>query len=648
MKKALTLIAILCMAALLFVGCDLLPTTPTEPTAPSCEHIWSEATCTSPKTCSDCGATEGEALGHSEETVTGKAATCTEAGLTDGKKCTVCGETTVAQETIPAKGHTEETVAGKNKTCTENGLTDGKKCTVCGETLVAQEEIPAEGHKDGNKDFVCDICKIDLCTDHTEETVAGKAATCTEAGLTDGKKCSVCGDVIVAQETIPAKGHSEETVTGKAATCTEAGLTDGKKCTVCGETTVAQETIPAKGHTEETVAGKAATCTENGLTDGKKCTVCGETTVAQETIPAKGHTEETVAGKAATCTENGLTDGKKCTVCGETTVAQETIPAKGHSFGDNNPTCGACGGENPDYIPPVKIADISVRGEWVDSKVTWNSGGPKDSYDGNVSTKWNPQTKTAYAGEPGIIYILNRAADIQKITITVSGTTHYFDVYTSTDGETYTLLAKVCAENETKAYNGFVCTLDGLNLEGITHVKVMFTGRSNGSTYLNINEVAISEEGSDNLDNSWMIPEEPKEEVKATVEATELVGTFASKGDPSKIYDGNTGTKWNPCVSSYAAGEGIVLHLNDYYDLTKLVFTFSNPHYFKIFVSEDHETYTELATVAEAGQYNEAGTVCTLDGLTAENIKYVKIILTGREGGGTWVNFFEIEMYGTV
>ena len=45
------------------------------------EHKWTEATCTEPKTCTECGKTEGEPLGHKW-----KEATCTEA-----KTCSVCG-----------------------------------------------------------------------------------------------------------------------------------------------------------------------------------------------------------------------------------------------------------------------------------------------------------------------------------------------------------------------------------------------------------------------------------------------------------------------------------------------------------------------------------------------------------------------------
>ena len=52
--------------------------------------------------------------------------------------------------------HTEETIPGKDATCTEPGLTEGVKCPVCGEILVPQEEIPVAGHNfvDGS----CGIC----------------------------------------------------------------------------------------------------------------------------------------------------------------------------------------------------------------------------------------------------------------------------------------------------------------------------------------------------------------------------------------------------------------------------------------------------------------------------------------------------------
>ena len=239
----------------------------------SCEflnmHTWSEATCTTPKTCTICGATEGDPLGHVEEVLEGKDATCIETGLTEGKKCSVCDVILVEQEVIPTVAHTEEAVAGKDATCSEKGYTAGKKCSVCDTVLEGLEEIPMIAH--------------------TEVIDAAKAPTCTETGLTEGKHCSVCGEVLVAQNTVDALGHTEVTDAAKAATCTESGLTEGKHCSVCNEVLVAQNNIDALGHTEETVPGKAATCEETGLTDGKKCSICGETLTAQEEIAALGH-----------------------------------------------------------------------------------------------------------------------------------------------------------------------------------------------------------------------------------------------------------------------------------------------------------------------------------------------------------------------
>jgi hypothetical protein len=96
--------------------------------------------------------------------IAGKNATCTQKGLTEGKKCTVCGTVTAAQKEIPAVGHKEIIVPGKAATCTEAGLTEGKKCSACGEILTAQQEISATGHTPNSKGN-CDTCGEKIC-DH--------------------------------------------------------------------------------------------------------------------------------------------------------------------------------------------------------------------------------------------------------------------------------------------------------------------------------------------------------------------------------------------------------------------------------------------------------------------------------------------------
>ena len=130
----------------------------------------------------------------------------------DKELTTVFGNASYTATYTEKKSHTAETVSGYDATCTKTGLTDGVKCSVCGEILTAQEVIPSLGH--------------------TEETVPGYEATCTKTGLTDGVKCSVCGEILTAQEVIPSLGHQWTDATCTAPkTCGTCGATDGAPLT---------------------------------------------------------------------------------------------------------------------------------------------------------------------------------------------------------------------------------------------------------------------------------------------------------------------------------------------------------------------------------------------------------------------------------
>ncbi len=126
-----------------------------------------------------------DALGHDLVTDPAKAATCTEAGLTEGQHCTRC-DYKVAQEAIPALGHSWDD--GK-VTTQPTATTDGVKtftCTRCGATKT--EVIPATGEL---KNPFVDVGKNDYFYDAVlwafnngvttglDDTHFGPYATCT-------------------------------------------------------------------------------------------------------------------------------------------------------------------------------------------------------------------------------------------------------------------------------------------------------------------------------------------------------------------------------------------------------------------------------------------------------------------------------------
>ena len=79
-----------------------------------------------------------------------KEATCTESG-SKTLTCTVCGYATELE--IAPTGHEETKVPGYDPTCTAAGLSDGKVCSVCETVTVEQVEINAIGHS-----FVEGVC----------------------------------------------------------------------------------------------------------------------------------------------------------------------------------------------------------------------------------------------------------------------------------------------------------------------------------------------------------------------------------------------------------------------------------------------------------------------------------------------------------
>lgn len=162
MKKKLAFTFMLCFVMLALSGCK-------------CEHEWKDADCTTPKICTKCGETEGEALGHTwVEATCEKEKHCSVCGATEGelldhtwveatceepKHCKICG---AAEGTALGHDWTTATCSAA-KTCTRCGKTDGEPlahtpgeqeltadyvnavytvqsvCTICGEPVEKQE-----------------------------------------------------------------------------------------------------------------------------------------------------------------------------------------------------------------------------------------------------------------------------------------------------------------------------------------------------------------------------------------------------------------------------------------------------------------------------------------------------------------------------
>ena len=312
-------------------------------------HNWKAATCTAPKTCNTCGATEGDPLGHTEGTEWKYDSdnhwhTCTVAG------CGVVIDSSKTAHTPDHTGHATEEYAIK---CTECGYVIEAQL---GHTHVFDKEVATDTYKASDATCTAKATYYKSCVCGAKGTTTfeyGELAehNWTPATCTVPKTCSVCQ----ATEGDPL-GHTEGTEWKYDSdnhwhTCTVAGCgvvietskaahtpdrasateTDPVKCSVCG-----YEITPALGHTHDVDTTKFESDETNHW---NTCSGCSE----KQNISA--HDFEWKIDKDATATEKG-SKHEECKVCGYKKAAVE-IPATG------TPT------------DPPQTGDNSMMGLWI-------------------------------------------------------------------------------------------------------------------------------------------------------------------------------------------------------------------------------------------------------------------------------------------
>ncbi len=367
----------------------------------NCEHNWTDATCTAPKTCSKCYLTEGSALGHSFG-ADGKCTACAHAPIYIVAGDVMTGKTGTNFFGSSWSAEDENNKLGYNTTTGlfEKTYTGVKAGEYNFKVVLNKSWDTSYGDENGYDCYInveADNSTVTISFDlktnkpaatvvaahtHTEVTIPAVEATCTSVGYTAGVKCSDCGEILTAPTEVPEKGHSYESSV-QAPTCTETGLTT-YTCSACKDSYT--EVIPVLGHSyDETqwgykgADGHAHVCScgaKQELLDhtpnveaateetAKFCTACEY--VIEPAIghvcdlsvlkyDAEGHwykctgceaTSEKAAheGGSATCTEQA-----KCSVCD-----QQYGKELGHTWVDATcaapKTCSVCSATEGDAL----------------------------------------------------------------------------------------------------------------------------------------------------------------------------------------------------------------------------------------------------------------------------------------------------------
>ena len=376
-------------------------------------HTWINADCDTPKTCSVCGATEGEAKGHTP----GAAATCTTA-----QTCTVCSAVLEA-----AKGHNYgEWIAEVPATCEGTGTLGHYHCSVCNKNFDSQKAeledltIQALGHKDENKDHVCENGCGTAQGVHTD----------TDGADDHDHFCDYCGGTVEGET---CNGGKDTCMAG--AVCIECGATYGTKldcedsddvdhnCDYCGKENITDHVYGTEWKTDETNHWHECACGAKSeeaahsdeTTKDHKCDTCGYEMSKCEDSDDADH-------KCDHCGQDDVTDHtwveadcdtpKTCSVCGETEGEALGHTHQSYSYDDDQhwSICGVCG-ETFDKAAHTfgddHKCDCGAQNFWVDCSENIQYS----IYKGTVTVTHGLACKAGYLKDGKYVEILATAND---------------------------------------------------------------------------------------------------------------------------------------------------------------------------------------------------------------------------------------------
>ena len=318
---------------------------------PMIAHSWTLATCTAPKTCSVCKATEGEALGHHW-----KPATCTDpktcqrenCGVTEGEAlghkwkdatCTapqICSVCTATQG--EALGHKwNAATCDTPNTCSVCKATEGSKL---GHSYNAATYVWSDDYKTCTATMVCKNDPSHVVTETANATIQTASATCTAGGS------------VTYTATFTKEGFAKQTKSTTTNKLDHAyGETiyswsiDYSSCTAQQKCTRVNCSASKSESADITSVTTPATCKDPGkIVYTAKFENFASNTKTKDLPVTTNHHYVTDPAVDATCKEPGLTEGKHCDVCGKVEIEQTETALAPHTYDDiYDAECNVCG-----------------------------------------------------------------------------------------------------------------------------------------------------------------------------------------------------------------------------------------------------------------------------------------------------------------